>query len=265
MKWWIRFSVVIGCFIGCFVNMPEIKVASGDMVDKSVRYVALGDSIAYGYGLSDREENSYVGLVRQHLEKNYDYVFCANLGTNGLRSDELLDILTNKRNIMYKKYRATLEHADIVSLSIGSNDLLHLVELGTDMQKYVEHGDTIFCKACEGFDKNFPQIIKEIHQIAPEATIYAGNIYNPCQGLRQYKDLYYLTERYISMINETFTRYPGFVLVDIKSAFDGSHEDLVNMAFKGKEVDPHPSKRGHETISNLMIQAIEKEEKEETP
>ena len=107
--------------------MPVYKVSSGDKVSESVRYVALGDSIAYGYGLSDRESDSYVGQVGKYLEKKYDYVFEENFGTNGLRSDQLLDILTNPENEQYNKYRATLQHADIVTLSIGSNDLLHLV------------------------------------------------------------------------------------------------------------------------------------------
>jgi len=260
VKWWIRVSVVIGCFIGCFVNMPEIKVASGDVVSKKIRYVALGDSIAYGYGLSDREEQSYVGLIRQYLEQNYDYVFCDNLGTNGLRSEELLDALTSKRNIMYKKYRATLEDADIVSISIGSNDLLHLVELDGDIQKYKEHGDEMFCEACQGFDENFPRIIEEIRKISPSAMILVGNVYNPCQGLQQYEGLYSLAEHYIEMLNKTFTKYRDFTLVDIKGAFDCSEEDLVNMAFKGKEVDPHPSEEGHKVIGSLMIKAIEQQE-----
>ena len=104
--------------------MPVLKVSSGDNVSSSIRYVALGDSIAHGYGLGNPEKDSYVGQVKQYLEENYDYVFAENFGTNGMRSDELLDILTNPENDMYNKYHATLQHADIVTISIGSNDLM---------------------------------------------------------------------------------------------------------------------------------------------
>ena len=55
--------------------MPVKFAGSGDNVSSTIRYVALGDSIAYGYGLSDRESDSYVGQVGKYLEKKYDYVF----------------------------------------------------------------------------------------------------------------------------------------------------------------------------------------------
>ena len=87
--------------------MPVIQVSSGDNVTTTIRYVALGDSIAYGYGLENREEDCYVGKICQYLESQYDSVLLTNFGENGMRSDELLDVLTNPKNEMYKKYRAT--------------------------------------------------------------------------------------------------------------------------------------------------------------
>ena len=83
--------------------MPVKFAGSGDNVSSTIRYVALGDSIAYGYGLQDKDEESYVGLVRQYFEERYDYVVTTNFGKNGMRSGELLDILTNPENENYKK------------------------------------------------------------------------------------------------------------------------------------------------------------------
>lgn len=236
--------------------MPVIKVSSGDAVANSVRYVALGDSIAFGYGLTDPERDSYVGQVQQYLEQNYDSVFAANLGTNGQESGELLDILTNPKNEKYKKYQATLKYADVVTISIGSNDLLHLVRLDRDVKEYIEQGDAMFSDACQEFQSNFPKIIKAIHQISPSARIYANNIYNPCHSLKQYESLYDLAERYIDMLNKTFTEEKGFILVNIKEEFDRSDEDLLNVTLNGREIDPHPSKVGHKKIGDIVIQAI---------
>ena len=256
MKWWIRAGVLLlGMIIG-ICKMPVINVSSGDRISKSVRYVALGDSIAKGYGLSDPETDSYVGLVGEYLEASYDYVFKANLGTNGLQSSQLLDILTNPDNKKYKKYHATLEDADIVTLSIGSNDLLHLVSLNWNVQDYVKNGDQKFRKACQEFSDNFPKIIKEIHRIAPAAEIYANNIYNPCGSLSGFGKVYDLTERYIDLLNETFSDPQDYTLVDIKEEFDQSEESLLNMSLSGKEPDPHPNKDGHAKIGSKVIQAM---------
>ncbi len=60
-----------------------------------------------------------------------------------MQSGELLDILTNperKKNI--KKYRATIKHADFVTISIGSNDLLHLIQLDLNMERNDKTGCT---------------------------------------------------------------------------------------------------------------------------
>lgn len=256
MKWWIRTGVLLlGMTIG-FCKMPVIKVGSGDRVSRSIRYVALGDSIASGYGLSVPETDSYVGLVGSYLEENYDYVFKANLGTNGLRSDQLLDILTDPENEKYKKYHATLENADIVTLSIGSNDLLHLVSLNRDLQDYIEEGDQMFREACREFDDHFPKIIQEIHKISPNAEIYANNVYNPCGDISGFGNIYDLTEHYVELLNKSFSEPEEYTLVDIKEEFDESEESLLNMAISGKELDPHPNKEGHAKIGSKVIQAI---------
>lgn len=253
MKWLVRILFLFLCIVGCLAAMPEVRVGSGDKVSSSVRYVALGDSIAHGYGLRNPEKDSYVGQVTQYLESGYDYVVTTNFGTDGMESEDLLDALTNEENENYRRYRATLKYADIVSLSIGSNDLMHLVKLNVNIQKYIENGDLIFREACEEFNANFRKIIQEINALAPQADIYANNVYNPAKGLPSYKKLYNPAEKYINLLNEAFLDTPGFTLVDIKKGFDNSNEKLVNMAWKGTQIDPHPSKEGHQLIGELVI------------
>ena len=68
MKWFVRCSVLIFAIVCGVKAMPVIYVSSGDNVSTTVRYVALGDSIAYGYGLDDPDNDSYVGKVKEYLE-----------------------------------------------------------------------------------------------------------------------------------------------------------------------------------------------------
>ena len=67
MKWIIRIGVIMFAVFCGIKAVPEEKASSGDITSTSIRYVALGDSIAYGYGLSDRKEQSYVELIRKNL------------------------------------------------------------------------------------------------------------------------------------------------------------------------------------------------------
>ena len=60
----VRIGMVLFALYCGFKAVPVERSSSGDRLSTSIRYVALGDSIAYGYGLEDREEQSYVGLIR---------------------------------------------------------------------------------------------------------------------------------------------------------------------------------------------------------
>lgn len=259
MKWLVRIGVIIFCVWGCFYRMPVIDVSSGDQVTKSFRYVALGDSIAYGYGLQNPEKDSYVGIVKTYLQEQYEYVFCKNFGTNGLRSEELLDILTNPENENYRSYRATLKNADAVTVSIGSNDLLHHIELDANLGKLITDGGAIFRKSCSDFTENFKRIMEEIRKLAPDADIYCNNIYNPIYGVRAFEDYYEPVEYYIDLINETFRHQKGFHVVKVKETFENSNAKMVKMALNGTEPDPHPTKEGYRKIGELLIQIMQRE------
>lgn len=244
------------CISGGFFSIEQIQINSGEINATNVHYVALGDSIAYGYGLNDMEEDSYVGQVTQYLEQQYDHVTTTNLGMNGIQSEELLERLTNPQNEFYEKYHSVLKYAKIVTISIGSNDLLHHIELDKDWKEYIQNGDKIFRKECQEFEIVFPEIIQEIRKIAPKAKIYANNVYNPCHGLEQYKTLYDVSEKYISMFNEAFESQNGFVTVDIKKIFEDSQENPLNMSLKGNKIDPHPNAWGHKLIAQGIIEEM---------
>lgn len=262
MKWIIRCVVVLVAIIGGVRLMPVIPVSSGDNVSTTIHYVALGDSIAYGYGLDNREEESYVGKVSQYLQKEYDNVVMTNFGENGMRSNELLDILTNPEDERYNKYRATLTYADVVTISIGSNDLLHFIKLDFNVEEVIQKNEWMFRQACVEFQKNFPKIIKEIHKINPRARIFANNIYNPAKGLTFYLNVYDVAEKYINYLNVAFDKADDYYLIDIKKAFEQCEKSMINVSLNGREIDPHPSKEGHQLIGELVIKKIQSTNKE---
>ena len=258
MKWIIRIGVIMFAVFCGIKAVPEEKVSSGDITSTSIRYVALGDSIAYGYGLGDRKEQSYVELIRKNLETKYDSVFVTNFGENGMQSGELLDILTNPERKEYKKYRATIKHADFVTLSIGSNDLLHLIQLDLNMEEMIKRDAHKFDEACVQFAKTFPKIIREIRAVNPVNISIRNRIHlrkriNPLSRIINIVRIYF----YIRM-NRGFYPSDEYVLVDIKKCFDGEKESMVNLSFKGREIDPHPSEKGHKKIAQMVIKAMER-------
>lgn len=259
MKWVIRITVIILSIAGGIYKMPVLPAASGDKDKSKIRYVALGDSIAHGYGLSNPDEDSYAGRVTTYLREHYDYVFCANLGKDGLRSDELLEWLTDEDNESYKKCTKTLQNADIVTVSIGSNDLLHLINLGPGMVQEIQSERYLFEEACDNFAINFPKIIRAIKKISPNAKIYVGNIYNPCHGLALFDGVEAVAERYIDKINGVFQQSADYEVINVKDAFSNSDRKLINMAVNLEGVDPHPNSDGHSVIGGLIIKKLKED------
>ena len=116
----------------------------------SITYVALGDSICAGIGLTTVQyahnlmgvdvsfnfkgypEACYVGQVAKSLNLDRDHAI--NLGLPGLMSPDMLDMVQNsampKMNqasgayYVYPEYQEYLRKADIISIQIGSNDAL---------------------------------------------------------------------------------------------------------------------------------------------
>lgn len=86
-----------------------------------LRVVALGDSIARGYGC--RPEEAYGRLLADRLAEELDgtgtAVSFANYGVDGLTSAGL------RAMIETDEIRAAAADADLVTVSIGGNDLLH--------------------------------------------------------------------------------------------------------------------------------------------
>lgn len=270
------FFIVVLVFV---ILVPYTSAKPGDYEYKIVHYVALGDSIAGGYGLDDVQEESYVGRVAAALEDRYGTVRLKNFGENGLRSDELLEILEDEDNEQHASYMEAIQEADLITLSIGSNDLLQYLSRDVDLQNLKKNGDRLFTEACRKFSENIPGILDVISRNAPNAQLFVNNIYNPCNDIsfgiseEAAENLEQMAEQYIQKINRGFEtkrvqsvfnpkkktgKNPQrYTLVDVKGAFEDSDEKLINMMISWRSIDPHPNREGHRVIAELIIPQID--------
>lgn len=85
-----------------------------------IHYISLGDSLAAGLLYDGEHGDGYVGDIVKTLIANGYQVNMVNKGISGYTSDEVLETLPNNKE---------LSKADIVTISVGANDLLKALDI----------------------------------------------------------------------------------------------------------------------------------------
>lgn len=202
-------------------------------------YLVLGDSIAYGSGISNSRNACYGRIVAD--TNGYDY---ANHSVPGHTTTNLINRLKDETVI------ADLKKADIISISIGGNDFLMSNLIGLMFDSIVLGDHSEFDRIADGFYANFCRIVDIINSHNADAVILMQTLYNPQSG--------YLREPYqegADRINAAIERYdaenPGeIIIVDVASVLG---DDTANYA----DDEIHPSAQGNEIIANVILNKLE--------
>lgn len=201
-------------------------------------FVVLGDSIAYGSGLSNSKNACYGKIIAD--TNGYEYV---NHSVPGHTTANLINRLSQEEVI------EDIKKAGIISISIGGNDFL-MSNLMSLMFKYIVMGDmSEYDNIEKGFYVNFCIIIDMINELNEDAVILVQTIYNPQFG--------YLEDAYLEggvRLNNCLEEYsfnnPGeIVIVDVASELNG---DPKNFASDGI----HPSAKGNEIIAVEILKTL---------
>lgn len=228
----------ITSIILCFAMIICVFTVCGYAKTEKPFYLVLGDSIAYGSGISNSREACYGKIVAD--TNGYDY---ANHSVPGHTTANLINRLKDETVI------ADLEKADIISISIGGNDFLmsNLIGLMFDSIVLADHSE--FDRIADGFYTNFSEIINIINSHNPDAVILMQTLYNPQSG--------YLRAPYqqgADRINAAIKKYdsenPGeIIIVDVATALG---DDMANYA----DDEIHPSAQGNEIIAKVILEKL---------
>ncbi len=201
-------------------------------------YLVLGDSIAYGSGISNSREACYGKIVAD--TNGYDY---ANHAIPGHTTNNLINRLKEESVI------SDLKKADIISISIGGNNFLLGNLFGLMFDSIVKNDHTRFDEIADGFYTDFCEIVRIINSHNEDAVILMQTIYNPQTG--------YIGEAYqqgADRINAQIRRFadenPGeIVIVDVATALG---DDALNYA----DDEIHPSAQGNEIIAQTVLEKL---------
>jgi len=256
-------------------------------------YVALGDSITTGYGLTNFNENdiknkssanNFVNKLSKKLGKK-----AINLGVEGIDSMRFLDAISDPKTAEQKTAVAQIKNASVITISIGGNNVF--LPLAGILNERLGKGKSIFKASAQEilsataglfFDTaaqnklqnavidaavkfngdaklnkagDFANIISTIKKLNPKAQIIVQTIYSPYKlTFTAFFDTA-IKSMNAKIINDS-ANGKNFKVADVYSAFSKAKPgtELVN-ADTAKTFDPHPTAKGHEVIYTVVAAA----------
>lgn len=258
------------------------------------KYLALGDSIAYGYGLSNINSQSYAQIVR--AKSNISQNDFSNLAVSGMTCKEFYT------KIQTIQYTQAIKSADIITISIGSNELLGIATSAISTVTGIPQKDPDFVKKVQqvfveasglkkltlayklysyftsnetkttiekniaSYNENWSKSVTYIKKTNPNATIIATEFYNPYYeiGLSSY-DLGSFVDEYICKMNDILKTSSQsetiYKIAKIYDDFNTTNPRITNVNidfgdFSKINVDPHPNKDGHSIIASRVLDIL---------
>jgi len=205
--------------------------------------VALGDSITYGANLEDSGQSAYPHLIGEDAGFEVQ-----NLAVSGWQTAQVMEALRGDQ-----EYRQRVQDADVIAMTIGSNDLLEILRLAeTSGAGEPEQVEEILRQELSNsivFDE-IGGLIEEI-QTLTDAQILLYNIYNPFLSINP---IYQIGEALLPQVNATFQEvaegYENVYLIDAYSAFNGKQEDYIIPG------DIHPTEEGQAVLAEIGLEAL---------
>lgn len=256
--------VLIGLNLFLPKAQPRLKFSSDNTKQnykETVHFVAVGDSLTEGVG-DETGDGGYVPIVANELKEHYDLstVQNENFGVAGERSDQILKRIKKDDDL-----QTSLASADLISITVGGNDLMQSFQKKINAKKA-----SAFNGAIKKYDSNIQDIMDEIRELNKEAPIYLVGIYNP----------YYLNFSNIKIMQEVVDNWNEStkeVIADNQNTFFIPVNDLLYKGYQTANSDSednsvknnllsdedsfHPNNTGYHIMAEAIGQEMIKSHK----
>ena len=232
-------SGICAAFLAAATTLAH--AANPATISDNTRYLAMGDSLTAGYGAMPATDGYAYLLYREGAYDTLSNTTFANAAMPGATSAQVLAFQVPLAT-------GTGFHPDVITMTVGGNDLLAILE-GADPQQVIV-----------AYQGNLVSILYGLCTALPATRIYIGNLYS-------IQNFPVPTEPAIQAFNQVVAGVSAFVnaagpcggrvkVADVYTAFSGSQQGLLLINRNG--ADPfqvHPTNAGYRAMEKAFLDA----------
>lgn len=221
--------------------------------NKKINYIALGDSIAEGMNSYSIVDYGYTDYIKDYLEdKELLSFYTKKYAVSGYRTRDLKNDIEDNKVVEQDNKKIYLKEAlresDLVTLTIGANDLIKTISLDNIEETILNVRETK--QEIDKILEREKDIIILIKKYAKRQIIVTG-YFNPFPRLINYKsNIDELVKYYNNHLNDLCDELE-VDFVDIFEILDGNIKAFPN------PMNIHPNKYGYELIYKEVAKKIE--------
>lgn len=215
-------------------------------LDKKVYYLALGDSLALGQTPYGNIDYGYTDYIKDYLkDKDLLEKYINEFASPSYRTTDIIRDIEDNKKIYINNKPQTLKNAlikaDLVTLSIGLNDLLYKFTINDINKSYVfNHIDEMMVD----MEKLFELLKKYCKEDIFIMGYYIPTVYSNNQDIRDYIN-------YANKKLDLLAQIYKISFISVDKVLDEKLKYFPN------PYNIHPTKQGYEEISELFIEKIE--------
>ena len=219
--------------------------------DNKINYVALGDSLAEGRNPYGDIDYGYTDYIADYFRLNDKLKIYINGYTNrDYKIQNIIDDINNNKKIKHNNktinIRKTLRESDLVTISVGMNDIMEEIKY----TKNIELNKQQLLIKMDQLSLKFEEMIKNIKKYAKNQIIVVG-YYNPINNFKYKKDIDQIIE-YLNQKNEKICSDNKIVFIKTSDMFSD------NLFYYPNPNSFNPNIYGYKNIYNEIKKYIAK-------
>lgn len=226
---------------------------------KNVQIVAIGDSLTEGIGDKKSIGGGYVTRLTNDVQNKYQVnASSSNFGVSGNTSSQIIDRIS-----FDQKIHTALPKADIITVTVGGNDFMHLVK-----KKGMDLTEKDIAQEQTAFDQRLGVLLADIRHYNANAPIYLIGIYNPfsiyLSNVKDAKQAFVNwgkgTQQVAETVNNTY-------YVDINTLYqnkfaDKKAEKTGTNPYLSNQDHFHPNAKGYDMMTAQVFSKVQDTKKE---